>query len=590
MGLADGVMADNRRSSNAGKCVESRWGIHMLESSRRQAVASRLGALGRVDRERVPFAVQLVVVAAVYVVSGKLGLDLAFSTRSVTAIWPPTGIALAALVLGGYRLWPAVALGALLTNINTGVPAVTVLGITVGNTLEALVGAYLLRRIAGFRPGLERVRDVLALVALGAVISTMVSASVGVTSLLIGSAIASAHVLSVWRTWWLGDMGGDLIVAPALLIAVAYRPFTRLPGRAIEAVALTLAVAGVSVLVFSQSTNLAYVVFPLLSWAALRFWQPGAAAGGLLVAAIAVSFTANGKGPFAMSGPDERLLLAQTFVGVASISALVLAAVTRERQRAEQAEREISETLQASLVPRRLPEVSNIDHAAYFRAAGKRHRVGGDFYDLFEVSAGRWALTLGDVGGKGARAAALTALARHTLRAASARDRPPSMVLGSLNDAIRRQDDDPAATCTAIYATLEPNGRTVAVSIASAGHPLPLILRRDGSVAQLGEPGTVLGIDSDPSLSDHNAELLPGETILLYTDGLTDAFAPRRIVEVAELGSILRSCAGQKPQQIIAVIERSLLTFDGLEPRDDVAILALQVASHSDLSTTPLRD
>jgi two-component system, NarL family, sensor histidine kinase FusK len=165
----------------------------------------------------------LLAVASVYVASGKLGLDLAFATRSVTAIWPPTGIALVALVLGGYRLWPAVALGALLTNLNTGVGAVTVVGIVCGNTLEALTGAFLLRRVAGFRPGLQRVRDVLSLVLCGAVISTLVSASIGVASLLIGDAISWSKAVSVWRTWWLGDMGGDLIVAPALFVAATYR-------------------------------------------------------------------------------------------------------------------------------------------------------------------------------------------------------------------------------------------------------------------------------------------------------------------------------------------------------------------------------
>jgi serine phosphatase RsbU (regulator of sigma subunit) len=232
--------------------------------------------------------------------------------------------------------------------------------------------------------------------------------------------------------------------------------------------------------------------------------------------------------------------------------------------------------------------VSNIDHAAYFRAAGDEDRVGGDFYDLFEVSDGRWALTVGDVGGKGARAAALTALARHTLRAVSTREPRPSRVLASLNDAIRRQHDHPGATCTAIYATLELTGRAIDVRIASAGHPLPLILRGDGSVAQLGEPGSVLGLDPNPSLSDHRAKLAPGDTILVYTDGLTDAFAPYRIVEPAELQSILRSCAGQKPRQLIAAIEHSLLTYDGLEPRDDIAILALQVTTPPTPPTTVL--
>jgi integral membrane sensor domain MASE1 len=287
---------------------------------------------------RVRYVLEIVVVAVAYTASGKLGLDLAFATRSVTAIWPPTGIALAALVLGGYRLWPAVALGALLTNVNTGVPAVTVLGFVAGNTLEALAGAFLLRRVGVFGRSLERVRDVLALVAFGAVISTVVGASIGVMSLLLGGGISWAHVPSAWRTWWLGDMGGDLIVAPALLIAATHRRYRSLPGRPIEAVVLALVLAGVSVLVFSQPTAIMYLLFPLVIWVALRFWQPGAAVASILVGAVAVAFTANGRGPFALSGPDDRLLLAQTFVAIASVTALVLASVTSERRRAEEAE------------------------------------------------------------------------------------------------------------------------------------------------------------------------------------------------------------------------------------------------------------
>ena len=190
--------------------------------------------------EPVPYAISIVAVAAVYVASGKLGLDLAFTTGSVTAIWPPTGIALAALILGGYRMWPAVALGALLTNVNTGINAGTVLGITLGNTLEALVGAYLLVGVIRFRPTLERVGDVLALVAFGAVISTMVSATIGVTSLVIGGSVDIADFPSVWRTWWLGDMGGDLIVAPAVLVAATHWPYDKAPGRPLEAVVLAL--------------------------------------------------------------------------------------------------------------------------------------------------------------------------------------------------------------------------------------------------------------------------------------------------------------------------------------------------------------
>src|SRR5436309_15247134 len=129
-------------------------------------MSATMGRLRGLD-SRVAYVLQLVAVTAVYTASGKLGLDLAFATRSVTAVWPPTGIALAALILGGYRLWPAIAVGALLTNVNTGVPPETVLGIVTGNTLEALAGAFLLRRVTDFNPSLRRVKDVLALVAAG---------------------------------------------------------------------------------------------------------------------------------------------------------------------------------------------------------------------------------------------------------------------------------------------------------------------------------------------------------------------------------------------------------------------------------------
>ena len=251
-----------------------------------------------------PYAAKIAVLAAAYYGAAKLGLNLAFASPSVTAIWAPTGIALAAVLLWGYRVWPGVALGALLANGWTGVPFYAVLGITAGNTLEALAGAYLLRELADFRASLERVKDVLALAVLGGVVSTTISASIGVTSLLVGNEIASADFGSVWRTWWLGDMGGDLLVAPAILVAVTHWPYRRAPGRPLEAVALAASALGVSALVFTHDTPLIFVLFPLGVWAALRFWQPGAVVGILLVASVAIPLTEDDRGPFA--GPSSR--------------------------------------------------------------------------------------------------------------------------------------------------------------------------------------------------------------------------------------------------------------------------------------------
>jgi len=522
-----------------------------------------------------PYAVKVAVLAGVYYGAAKLGLNLAFTSPSVTAIWAPTGIALAAVLLWGYRVWPGVALGALLANAWTGVPFFAVLGITVGNTLEALAGAYLLRELADFRASLERVRDVIALAILGGVVSTTISASIGATSLLLGNEIASEDFGSVWRTWWLGDMGGDLVVAPALLVAATHWPYRRAPGRLLEAAALAVAALGVSAFVFSQDTPLIFILFPLGVWAALRFLQPGTVVGILLVASLAIPLTENDSGPFSGQSPDDRLLLAQGFLGIASVTMLVMAAVITERRRAEEEVESIAGTLQKSLLPSHLPVIPGIETAVDFRAAGKNHLVGGDFYDLFQREDESWTVIVGDVVGKGATAAATTGLARYTLRAAAVQESQPSRILGLLNDAIRRQSPDQSCTAACGRIDLTPaDGARVTFSVG--GHPLPLVLPAGGWVDQVGQPGTLLGVLPDPELADHTADLAPGDALVLYTDGLTDAYAPGRIVKRAGLVAALESCAGRSATEIASGIQESVLG-ERTEPRDDIVLLVLRV-------------
>ncbi|HMC07677.1 MAG TPA: MASE1 domain-containing protein [Solirubrobacterales bacterium] len=532
--------------------------------------------MGGPDSRRL-YLIKVVALAAVYYGAAKLGLSLAFAAPSVTAIWPPTGIALAALILWGYRVWPGVALGALLANSWTGVPFYTVGGIALGNTLEALAGAYLLCEVGDFRPSLERVVDVISLAILAGAVSTAISATVGVTSLLIGNEIGSGDIGSVWRTWWLGDMGGDLIVAPALLVAATQWPFRRAPGRPLEAVALALLAGGLSAVVFSSTNVFPYVLFPLLVWGALRFWQPGAAGATLLVAAIAIPLTEHDLGPFSGHSPDDRLLLAQTFLGVAGLTALVLAAVISERRRAEEAAERIAATLQESLLPTHLPAIPGIETAVDFRAAGERHLVGGDFYDVFEGEDGAWAVVVGDVLGKGATAAATTGLARYTLRAAAVQERRPSRVLGLLNDAILKQSPD--QFCTVAYGRLElEETGGVSVTLSVGGHPLPLVLRADGQVEPVGRPGTLLGVLPRPELADHRAHLDPGDALVFYTDGLTEAYAPGRIVKRAALVAALQSSDGHRDAAaIVSEVEAAALGDGGGEPRDDIVLLVLRV-------------
>jgi len=550
-------------------------------------VESEIGVAGRtrlltvrwfetIEGDRRIYALKLVGVAAVYFGAAKLGLSLAFMNSSISAVWPPTGIALAALLFWGYRMWPAIALGALAANSWTGIPIYSTLGITLGNTGEALVGAYLLRTVADFRPSLERVRDVIALAILAGLLSTMVSATIGVGSLLLADDVSTGGIWDAWRTWWLGDAGGDLLVAPAIMVAVTHWPYRRAPGKAIEVVALAVALAGACVFVFYDEVPRAFLVFPFMIWAALRFWQPGAVAASLVLAGIAIPLTANDHGSFAGFDLDQRLQLAQTFIGVAAMSALVLAAVMTERQRILDAARYISETLQRGLLPAHLPKIPGIETAVDFRPAGEGQLVGGDFYDWFESGARSWDVMLGDIGGKGPAAARTTALARYTLRADAVHEARPSEILRLLNGAILRQA--PGETCTVAYGRLvltRAGGAQVILSVA--GHPLPLVVRRDGSVEPIGGNGTLLGAVSTPILDDHRADLGPGDALLLYTDGLTDAYAPKRIVSQAELAAALESCAGQGAAGIATGIQEVVLDGGDGGPRDDITILVLRV-------------
>ena len=380
------------------------------------------------------------VLALVYFASAKLGLALAFSTPSVTAVWPPTGIALAALVLGGRGLWPGVLLGAFLANVTTDVPVYTAAGIAVGNTLEALVGASLLDRF-GFRPALPRLRDIFALVVLAAFLSTAVSATIGVASLSVGDSL-SQGALSTWRVWWLGDMGGDLLVASLIFVLVTHWPYRDLPGSVAEALVLTVAFVGIGLLVFTNDVPAAYLTFPIIVWAGLRFLQPGASVAAVALATVAVTFTANESGPFVRPSQDDSLLLAQGFSMIVGLTGLILATITSQRRSAERRAQHLAHDLQAELLPPQLPEIPQFEAAGWYRAGMQGQLAGGDFYDVFKASPGRWVAVIGDVCGKGPEAASLTALARYTLRAVGRQATGPSDALRALNEAILEQRSD----------------------------------------------------------------------------------------------------------------------------------------------------
>src|SRR6266704_3573614 len=269
------------------------------------------------------------------VATAKAAFALAVVHTSIAPVWPPSGIALVAILLLGYRAVPGVWVGALVFNASTPVPLWVSSAIAVGNTLEAVAGAWLLRRV-GFSQALDRVRDVFALAGLEALASTTISASVGVTTLWLSGTLAGRSLPFAWVIWWSGDAAGVLTVAPLLLLLWTRRWGRRpTPTRLLEGAALAVTLVLVTGLGISVRVVGVFLVFPALAWAAVRFRQVGAAVASLFVAAVMVWATARGRGPFVDSSLTRDLLLAQAFTGVViATSVFLLAALTAERDNA----------------------------------------------------------------------------------------------------------------------------------------------------------------------------------------------------------------------------------------------------------------
>jgi signal transduction histidine kinase len=279
--------------------------------------------------------VTTVLLAAVYVAAAKAAFALAFVETSIAPIWPPSGIALAATLLLGYRAVPGIWLGAFVFNTSTSVPLWASAAIATGNTLEALAGAWLLRRV-GFSRAIDRVRDVLVLAGLAVPLSAAISAAAGVGSLWLSATLPGDQAPSAWVIWWAGDAAGMLTVAPLLLLASTRRWDHRpRPARALEAAALAVTLGLLTLAGLTVPVARPFVVFPALAWAAVRFRQAGAVVVTLFVSAVVVWATARGRGPFVQSSLTESLLLAQAFTGVMiATGLLLLAALTAERDTA----------------------------------------------------------------------------------------------------------------------------------------------------------------------------------------------------------------------------------------------------------------
>ena len=283
---------------------------------------------------------QVVLLAIVYHLAARLGLSMAYLQDNTSPVWPPTGIAIAALLIFGVSRWPGITLGVLLGSLLTGAPFNLAIGMSIGNTFEALIGAYILQRYVNFHQAMDRVQDVIGLVVV-AIFSTMLSATAGASTLvLIDFAPADAYG-SIWITWWIGDLLGALVVAPVILAWLKTEITLGSRKKIIEGTLAFILLGIVTWYVFIYQTQtsiyhqaLLYLIFPFVIWTAIRFGQRGGTTAVIMVSGMAIWATVAGLGPFSLHSKNDNLILLQTFLGVVSLTSLILAAATMERLQA----------------------------------------------------------------------------------------------------------------------------------------------------------------------------------------------------------------------------------------------------------------
>src|SRR6266576_3282812 len=294
-------------------------------------------------RRRLSVVTTFVTLTLVYFVAGKLGLKLAFLQASASPVWPPAGIALGALLVFGYRTWPAIFVGAFLVNVTTAGNVATSLVIAAGNTLEAICGAWLVNRFASGIRVFDRSRDVFKF-AFAAAASTVISPTVGVTGLMLAGFVDWTRYGAVWVTWWLGDATGDLIFAPVVILWAIGAPPRWNRNKAFEVGLLLLLLVALGEAIFggwfpinAKNYPIAFICGPIVIWMAFRMSQRETATGIFIVSAIAIWGTLQNFGPFVMETQNQSLLILQIATAVLTLTAMALAAGMAERRRAEAA-------------------------------------------------------------------------------------------------------------------------------------------------------------------------------------------------------------------------------------------------------------
>ncbi len=564
----------------------------------------------------------LVLVGAAYYLGARLGLSLSLVRDNVTPLWPPTGIAVAAFLLWGRKMWPAVGLAAFAVNLPISEGPLPAAVTAAGNVLAPLVAVALLDRV-GFRRQLDRQRDALAIVFLGALASMLISATIGAVTLVVSGAIPSDQLLVAWAVWWTGDAMGVLVVAPFLLCLPLFWELRDLavgalgrgrhdPGRG----------RGGDLVGGVLEPPAAVPGAALLGWASWRLQLRGAAPAAMISSLVVTWSAARGLGLFERGSLFEKMLTLQAFNACVALTSFFLAALVSERIRAADAleaaaaeleervllrtaelsaanarlsleirersaaeeqlsqeearahrEHQIAETLQRSLLPDRLPEIPGVALAARYVPATADVQVGGDWYDVVQLPGGLIGLAIGDVAGHGLPAAATMGQLRMALRAYALQDPSPVAVMSGVHQLVSQLPM--AEMVTLMYLVFDPATRML--RFTNAGHPPALVI--DNGTCVYLEDGLAppVGVTAYADYTEASQELSSGATLLLYTDGLVE----RRGVSIQEgLDRLSLEAAAHGTSDLEdAVRSPPVVPVEQNQVPDDIALLAMRAVS-----------
>lgn len=541
-------------------------------------------------KEATKLIAENAVIALLYMGVGKLSLLGTFLDSNIGTLWPAAGIALAAILLRGYRILGGLFIGAVL--ITFPFASAKMMGLSfataAANCLGPLAIVFLIDKTIGNRELLyTRVRSLVLLLGVCIPIGAFLSSSILIVSFYAFGFLASDAFTMAFVTFWVGNFLGFLIIGSFLLTWSRRPQFGAHSRNVIEVTILIALLVVLCVFVFRSSYPFTYAPIILLVWAAMRFHMHGATLGAIVVCGIAVTTTSAGYGPFIVEKAgiivlNDSLLLLQLYIGFVTASALLLAATVIEKNEVQATQARIegelnaAHDIQMSMVPLTFPAFPDHKEFDVYAILHPAKEVGGDFYDFFFIDEDHFCVLIGDVSGKGVPSALFMAVTKTLIKSRASNDTSTASIISHVNNEV--SSDNASSMFVTIFVAII-NVRTGDVTYTNAGHNPPYVKPKGEPPERLdGKHGPVVGAMAGIEYQEEYRTLNAEELLILYTDGITEAMnANRELFSEGRLVDLLTSAPIDSAEDVTRETTRAVSIFEGeTDQTDDITVLAFQ--------------